>query len=257
MKTAAIFFFLPFFLLCLISCDRRESKGLPTLTDVYYHMEEDFYLVIEYAKDLASSDREMDIILLTKKPLKSLKLNHITIPINGYDYLESSGAFCYSFDLWEFDTSVIGSFDLDLVYHIEYEDETISGVQRIPSQYFCEVPTFQQDQDFTVSWNLAHNPRAQKLMFTAEDWHATIVKDDIALKPSARSHTIKKSLWEDLPSIHQYSLALLASNYSYTDGGLVWLISSASKDNSDSSKGRDSAMQRILDLLSKQIQLPG
>jgi len=104
---------------------------------------------------------------------------------------------------------------------------------------------------------LAHNPRAQKLTFTAEDWHATVVKDDIALKPSARSHTIKKSLWEDLPSIHQYSLTLLASNYCYTDGGLVWLISSASKDNSDSSKARDSAMQRILDLLSNQIQLPG
>ena len=241
-------------LLGLLSCDRRESQGLPSLLEAYIEPKHDFYLSVEYVKYLDSDSNDMWVNIVCKNKLLALKLNETEIPIDRYNYLESSGAYMYDFDLWDITHSYIGNYDEMLAYQIVFENKTVSGSLLIPSEYFCEPTELDPNQDYEVAWSLATNPRAQDGeldIYFYSDGYMTYTDE---ISPSRRNYTFPKSLWDQIGQIRGEELTLIASNYEYTQGGLVWIISSGEYFNYDWTKTKPK--NRILDLLNNRISLP-
>lgn len=256
MKRALFIFILLLCILCLTSCDRRSGKGLPSIIDAYLEPEEDFYLIVEYYNDLDSSYREMRVDLVSKYQVQSLRLNETSLPIYNFSYLESSGAYSYDFDLSNLHGAFIGGYNEELAYQIMFERKTVSGLLQTPAEYSCEIPEFDNDQDYTVSWTLERNPRAQQIDFNmyidgiSHFWYRK------ELSPSSRSYTLSKKMWNELGVATNEEVKLEASNYQYTQGGLVWIISAGGYSNWSYNKPRKSGLERYQELINKEIVLP-
>lgn len=256
MKRALFIFILLLCVLCLTSCDRRSGKGLPSMFDTYLEPEEDFYLIVEYYNDLDSNYGEMRVDLVSKYRLQSLRLNETLLPIYGFSYLESSGAYSYSFDLSSLHGAFIGGYNEELAYQIMFERKTVSGLLQTPAEYSCEIPEFDNEQDYTVSWNLGSNPRAQQIdlsMYIDGYSHFSYSKK---LTPSSRSYTLPKEMWNKLGVATNEDVKLQASNYQYTQGGLVWIISAGGYSKWSYNKQRKTGLERIQELINKEITLP-
>ena len=256
MKNTLLILTLLLCVFCLTSCDQREGKDLPSMLDVYLDPTEDFYLVVEYYKDLDSSYRTMRVDLVSKFKLESLRLNGTQIPIEYYNYLESSGAFWYDFDLWSLDNAIIGDYNEELAYQIVFEHKTVSGLLQTPAEYFCEAPDFDSNQDYPISWTLDTNPKAQQIEFRMDINNSGYFHYRKELTTSQRSYTLSKTMWNELGSALNEEFELQASNYRYTAGGLVWIISAAEYENWSSAKARPSGLERIQKLINKEIVLP-
>lgn len=256
MKNTLLILTLLLCVFCLTSCDQREGKDLPSMFDAYLDPTEDFYLVLEYFKDLDSHYRTMRVDLVSKYKLESLRLNETLIPIDNFNYLESSGAFWYDFDLSGLNNAIIGDYNEELAYQMVFEHKTVSGLLQTPAEYFCEAPDFDSSQDYPISWTLDTHPKAQNIRFSLGINHSAYFRYTKELNPAKRSYTLSKSMWNELGSVSGVEIELQASNYRYTAGGLVWIISAAECAHWSYDKARPSGLERIQRLIRKEIVLP-
>ncbi|MCB5253341.1 MAG: hypothetical protein WC944_08980 [Candidatus Cloacimonadaceae bacterium] len=257
MKRALILLGLALCILCFTSCEESSKSGMPTLMEVMLKPSEDFYLILEYRKEHDVQHIDMYIELLSKNRLSSLALNEIPLLPDYFSYDANQGYYRYVFGLGLNDNVFIGDYDEELDYHLVFENKVARGTLRIPSEYHCAPPEFDHDQDYELDWTLQHNPRMQNISFSLNidsgSW-ADFVRE---LKVDQRHCTLNKADWEHLGRLSRGRFTLEASNYHYTNGGLVWIISSFRYQGAYAgTHQRDSGVDRLEKLLSGEIVLP-
>lgn len=256
MKKALILFGLGLCILCFTSCEESSKNGLPTAADIVFHPSEDFYLIVEYYKEHDAKSSEMYIDLMSKNKLNSLLLNDTLIHTRYFSYDANKKYYSYSFNLDLLDGEFIGDYDQELNYQIQFVNKTVSGTLRMPSEYICTPSAFENDQDYYVEWTLQNNPKAQSINFSLDiddnGW-ASIFRE---LKTDQRNYTLSKTVWNNLGTMNEGELLLLASNYRYTNGGLVWFASAFNYDEYYFRNHHQNRKNPIERLLNGEIVLP-
>jgi hypothetical protein len=221
MRKMLVFVIIILCLFCITSCDNDKDKSLPTTSEIMLEPTEDFYLLVEYEKELDSREIEMYVSVLSKSYLLSLSLGQDNYPTDSFSYNASLGYYSYWFDI----NNIAGTFDQELSYVLRISDKTISGSLAIPSEYYCVFPTFDPEQDYSLNWILQNNPDVQNVNHTFETLdhgYYHFIRD---LQPAQRSHVLDGNVWSQLDEIIGGYIVLDAINYKYTHGGLVYISS--------------------------------
>jgi hypothetical protein len=253
MKKALVLFSLALCILCFTSCEESSKDGLPTTVDIFLNPSEDFYFVVDYCKEHDAESSEMYVNLICQNKLESLLLNGTLIHTDYFAYDANMKYYSYSFDL---DGELIGDYDQELNYQIQFVNKTVSGTLRMPSEYICTPPAFEHDQDYFVEWTLQQNPQAQSIDFSLDiddNNSATFLPE---LKPDQRNCTLNKTDWNNLGTLNAGRFWLMASNYRYTNGGLVWFASEFRYDEHYFRNHHQNRKNPIERLLSGEIVLP-
>lgn len=237
-------------LICITSCDNDNDEGIFSIYDPYFHPTEDFYLMIEFYKDLSWDSMGVYLNVMSKSELHSLSLGQVTLMPDYVSYNASLKYNSYSFD-WG---GTIGDYDQDLDYSLFFMDKTVTGSLRVPSEYFCDLPPFDSEQDLSLSWVLNHNPQEQHASVSFRTADNNYIHFSPKLKPAHRSLTLSEATWNQFEEVTEGDVFLVSYNYEYKDGGLV-LISSSFEDEFGDWKGKQANRPRFADLLlSGQIQ---
>lgn len=257
MKKALIFLGLILCVLCFTSCDQSSRGGLPTWMEAFLKPREDFYLILEYHKPHDLSYTEIYIELLSKDRLDSLVLNEIPFLPVYFSFDADMGYYRYVLDFELPPGTSISDYDENLDYRLIFENKEVSGTLRIPSEYYCIPLPFDHDQDYELEWTLQNNPMMQNVTFdlyiNAHDY-ATYVRE---LKANQRHCTLRKTDWNHLGRLTRGNFLLEASNYRYTNGGLVWFMSAISfRENNHRTNQQDFGVERLEKLLNGEIVLP-
>ena len=139
----------------------------------------------------------------------------VTILVNGVEsscYLASytdNGRIKYDFGLAYID------FGETFSYVIKVDGNQFSGTLKHPDRYEPTCPPFDINNDYTLYWNIASNPQYQFADYyvsgnTSGEWDTLVGSTEI--KPSARQHTFKKSIWNTLENIRFIEVWLHAYN---------------------------------------------
>ncbi len=139
----------------------------------------------------------------------------VSLSVNGvagdlyYSHPSEDGRMNYFFDV------AYVEFGKSFNYVVKVGNEQYSGSIKHPDKYEPSFPDFDYNKDYTFNWSLASNPQYQFVDYylggpSAGDWLE--VEEDVDLKPSARKHTIKKSVWGVLDSVSYIDVSLLAYN---------------------------------------------
>jgi hypothetical protein len=228
MKRIVILLMLVIMALSIISCDKRDGdSGVPTLAEVVLDPDEDFYLILEYGKDLNRDDTDVDCSLITNKRLEGLWINTDRVNPDYMNYSNLTGYYWYEFDLDYLNGALPSAFNEEIVYQIKLEGKTVTGSLVMPAEYVLNPPSFDPAQNYEVDWTLADDPQAQSISLSLEDTDRSYYYNyGFVLKPTKRTHSFNKSLWSDYQPDEDFDVYLEASNYQRTNGGVVWFISS-------------------------------
>ncbi|HPF08911.1 MAG TPA: hypothetical protein PL020_04150 [Candidatus Cloacimonadota bacterium] len=256
MKRTILFLSLLLTLFGIVSCDKRDAEHIPNILETYVEPKEDFYLIIEYSKDLDRSPQDMYVTVVSKSKLLSLKLNETEIPIRYFNYLDSSGAYLYDFDTYALEEDVIGDYDEYLSYQIILENQTIADSLLVPAEYSSELAEFDPNQDYTFTWSLGTNPKIQSIRLELETTNGDDFYYEKEINAGKRSYTFSKSLWDHMGTTELDSVEMLAGNYAHIQGGVVWLLSSGEHYVWNWDKSEQRHRERIMDLINNRISLP-
>lgn len=257
MNKALILLGLALCILCFTSCEESSKSGVPTLMEVVLKPSEDFYLILEYRKEHDAQRNDMYIALISKDKLNGLTLNEIPLLPDYFSYDANLGYYRYEFDLELKDSVFIGNYDEELDYHLVFENKVVRGTLRIPSEYHSAPPEFDHDQDYELDWTLQNNPKMQNISFALNIDSGSWADYLRELKAAQRHCTLNKADWEHLGRLSRGRFTLEASNYHYTNGGLVWIISSFRYRGAyTGTHQRDSGVDRLEKLLNGKIVLP-
>lgn len=137
----------------------------------------------------------------------SLKVNGVEAELD-FSYPAMGKVFHYFYiDYIEFGSTFDYEFQVGDIHH--------SGSIKHPDRYNANFPEFDINKDYTFDWTLRSNPQYQFLDYALDgeagnDWK--VVYDTVTLKPSARSYTLKKSIWSSLDTVEYMDFYLIANN---------------------------------------------
>ena len=217
-------FFLLVSTLFLGSCFDLLDTEYPNLLEPLLDPTKDFYLIIEdHADENAGSD-ELNLSVVARDICDSLIINGHSFPRTSYSYSENNHYYNMNFAFVQEYWYILDENERMLSYEIVFTDHTISGTIEAPAQLISDFPNFYPDRDYTVNWTIAEDPDFYSYAFWYHDNVATYYNKKGQLDGDKRSHTWKKSNWEDLSYVSFSSASVSATNYDYTRDGLVLVI---------------------------------
>lgn len=229
MKRMVLLVMLGLLALGISSCDSRDGDtDMPSLVDVLFSPKEDFYLILEYTQDINLKDSGVSCSLVSKMPLNELWIEGQRVYPQLIDVEIQNGDtyYRYFFNLDYLSGALPTDYNEELVYHINFVDKIVSGSMLMPAEYLLNPPDFDPEQDYSVSWTLAADPRAQVVGMQVKD-SATDTSFHYVheISPAARAYTFRKSLWSGYQPEEDFMINLEAHNYRKTEGGVIWYIS--------------------------------
>lgn len=256
MKRLVTLFLLVLMALSIVSCDKREGDdGLPTFMEAYLDPEEDFYLVLEYAKEADRDDSDVYCTVITQRRLEGLSINSHTIPVGNMNYNNIAHCYYYNMDMYYLSGALPSDYNEEIVYQLNLEGKTVSGSLTMPAEYILNAPTFDPTQNYGLVWNLSDDPKAQGATLQLKDTNGYYYHYSFDLKPTDRAYSFSKNLWSEYQPQEDFEISLEAHNYQKTKGGIVWFISSYTEEHSSWNK-KTAHQQRVEKLLRGENPLP-
>jgi len=245
-------------LIFVVSCRNDDkAESYPTIADVWLNPTQDYYLLVEHARDYYNKYDAIYLEVISKEPCTGMEINNQVLYLDSSDYNPSLGYYTQDFVTDNLTPEILNSSDGKLHYSLSFAESAISGTLTVPAEYLFVIDDFDPEQDFVFEWQLAQNPDFQSFRFEVRDLAGNGIYDVNNISGKVRSLTWNKALWENYGIIEYFELELAANNYKYSDGGLVWIIRSREYNLNilDKSPHRE-PFSRLNKLIKGEIKLP-